>query len=565
MPAFSQYPAQVQERIRHFEDSVGVVRYMIKGQPAPTLADRMAHYNVKGLSIAVINDGKVEWARGYGWADVEAKRPVTTETLFEPGSISKSLNAMGVLSLVEKGKLSLDSDINTYLKSWRFPYDTVSHGKIITLMHLLSHTAGLSVHGFRGYLKGEELPTLPQILDGAPPANSPPVRSEFEPGLRHQYSGGGTMISEMMAMDASGMPYDKLIYKTVFKPLGMSSSFFTQPPPAKYADRLATGYTDGGNAMPTHYPILLEQAAGGLWTTPSDLCKFIIEMQQSAEGKSNKVLSQAMTQTMLTPYLNPDAALGVFIEDRNGHLWFQHSAGNYGFCGKYYGSLEEGKGVVVFMNSEYSYQLIDEVIQAVANVYDFPGMERAEAPVEKEVISLTSEQMERYTGIYSDTVQHAYVGITREGDKLFFHGSPERWEALFTSPTDFFSVESLSEKHFILSPEGKVLGYSRTMDGKELSRPTRLEPVTIPASLQEKYVGEYADPRGGSISIVIQNGRLWLSGGAEEYLMRFVSEDSFILLEDFGATYQFTSEGTSEIKGMIAKTRQEEIELKKVK
>ncbi|MBK9104398.1 MAG: beta-lactamase family protein [Saprospiraceae bacterium] len=149
----------------------------------------MAYYHVQGLSIAVVHDYKVAWAKGYGWADKKERKPVTPETLFEPGSISKSLNAVGLLKLVQDQKLDLHTDINTYLTSWQFPYDSISHGKKITLAQLLSHSAGLTVHGFPGYDLSAQIPTVPQILDGEYPANTPPVRSAFEPGIRFQYSG----------------------------------------------------------------------------------------------------------------------------------------------------------------------------------------------------------------------------------------------------------------------------------------------------------------------------------------------------------------------------------------
>ena len=168
----TNYSKEVEERIRQVEQDALFVKFAVKGQKLTTLQDQMAAFNVNGLSIAVINDYKVEWAKGYGWANVEEKKPVTPATLFEPGSISKSLNALGVMKLVQDKKIDLQTDINRYLKSWQFPYDTASHGKKITIQNLLSHTAGLTVHGFPGYYYGDSFPTIPQILDGKPPANT---------------------------------------------------------------------------------------------------------------------------------------------------------------------------------------------------------------------------------------------------------------------------------------------------------------------------------------------------------------------------------------------------------
>ena len=163
----------------------------------------MKKYNINGVSIAVIHNYQIEWARGYGFADVSENRPVTEKTLFQAASISKSLNSVGVLKLVQEKKLDLNSDINKYLVTWKFPYDEKSNNKIITLTNLLSHTGGLTIHGFPGYAKGEVLPTLPQILDGQKPANTEAVRSSTEPGKRVIYSGGGITISQMIVMDVT--------------------------------------------------------------------------------------------------------------------------------------------------------------------------------------------------------------------------------------------------------------------------------------------------------------------------------------------------------------------------
>jgi CubicO group peptidase (beta-lactamase class C family) len=275
------------------------------------LEKQMQTYSINGLSIAVIKDFKLDWAKGYGWADKEEKRPVTINTRFQAASISKSINSLALLKLVQQGKINLDMDINTYLHSWKFPYDSMSKQKKITLANLLSHTAGLSVHGFRGYTNAEERPTIIQILDGVKPANSKAVRSIFEPGLRSQYSGGGTTITQLLLTDLTGKRYEEYMQQEVLKPLDMTNSFFTQPPESG-TPGLATGYVNG-NAIAGKYHTYPEQAAAGLWTTPTDLAKYIIETQLAYGGKSAKVLNQAFMQKRLTPYIDSNAALGVFM------------------------------------------------------------------------------------------------------------------------------------------------------------------------------------------------------------------------------------------------------------
>jgi CubicO group peptidase (beta-lactamase class C family) len=174
------------------------------------------------LSVAVIQNYKMVWAKAYGWADDSLKVPATMQTLFQAASISKSLNGVGVLKLVQDKKIDLYADINDYLTSWEFPYDSLSKGKKISMINLLSHTAGLTVHGFDGYSPGEPLPTIEEILDGKKPANSDPVRSMNAPGLKSEYSGGGTVITQLIVMDVTHAAYDQYMYDNVLKPLGMT-------------------------------------------------------------------------------------------------------------------------------------------------------------------------------------------------------------------------------------------------------------------------------------------------------------------------------------------------------
>lgn len=339
----------------------------------------MAHYRVKGVTVAVIHDYKIVLAKGYGYADDSSKIPVTTQTLFQAASISKSLNAIGLLKLVQEHKLDLYTDINQYLTSWKFPYDARSKGKKITVIQLLSHTAGLNVHGFPGYERGAGIPSLVQILDGRPPANSPAIRSEFEPGLKSMYSGGGITLSQQIVMDITHEPYAQYMDERVLKPLGMNSSSYEQPYSSIDPTLLATAYDAGGKEIPGKYHIYPEQAAAGLWTNPTDLAQYIIETQLALEGRSGKVLDQELTKLRLTPYLKDNFALGVFINDFNGIRYFGHSGGNEGFRSQYYGSLEGGDGVVVMVNSDNG-GIIPEIVNSLAKIYHLKGLYQEKTP-----------------------------------------------------------------------------------------------------------------------------------------------------------------------------------------
>jgi CubicO group peptidase (beta-lactamase class C family) len=434
------------------------------------LQDRMRHYHVKGLSIAVINNYQMVWAKGYGWANEKEQRPVTTNTLFKPGSISKTLNALGVLKLVQEKQLSLDKDINEYLTSWKFPYDSLSKGKKINLAHLLSHTGGLSVYGgFPGYSPNDILPTIPEILDGKAPANTPAVRSLFEPGLQFQYSGGGTIISQLILTENSHQSYEKFMYNRVLKPLGMLNSFYSAAPPSKQVfNKIATGYTKNGDTVAATFRIYPEQAPLGLWTTPTELAKYLIETQLSYKGRSSKLLNQEMTRLHLTPFIDQSAAMGVFTLDKNGERYFFHDAANEGFRGMFYGSLDGGNGVIVFVNSDDG-DIILELLASVANVYDWKGFDK---PQNINTIQLSDSVAAKYVGSY--LYDGILAEVTKKQDGLYYWTQGQDVKMYFTSEKDFVNMEFLAEKSFLTNLNGMVTGFARKVNGKEFSPAQKL-------------------------------------------------------------------------------------------
>jgi CubicO group peptidase (beta-lactamase class C family) len=393
--ATNGYTGDVAKHIEQVEQNLGA-HYMLKGQAPFTLKERMAHYHINGLTIAVIRNYHIEWARGYGWADSAEQRPVTVHTLFQAASISKSLNAVGVLLLAQEGKLDPYADINNYLTGWRFPYDSLSKGKKITVANLLSHTGGLTIHGFPGYSKGDTLPSLTEILDGKRPANTGAVRSMYEPGLKSEYSGGGTTITQLIVQDITHEPYDLYMKEKVLDRLGMRESFYTQPAPAAKSSLLATAYYVDGKEVKGKYHIYPEEAPAGLWTNPSDLARYIIETQLSYEGKSAKVLNQQYTKLRLTPYIDQSAALGVFINKFDGESYFQHGGANEGFRSQYWGSLDGGNGVVVMVNSDNG-GILPEVVNSVATVYGWKDFYK---PEYKTFLDMTPGQLQAYEGKY---------------------------------------------------------------------------------------------------------------------------------------------------------------------
>lgn len=260
----------------------------------------MQKRKVPGLSLAVVSEGKIVRARGYGVIESGSSTPVTEDTLFQAGSVSKPVAAFGAMRLVETGKLSLDDDVNATLKSWKVPENEFTATEKITLRRLLSHTAGLTVHGFPGYAVDAPQPTLVQILSGEKPANTSAVRADLEPGSRWRYSGGGYSVMQQLVIDVTGHPYPEFMHDTVLKPAGMLGSTFAQPLPPDLAAKTATGHSHG-KPVKGRWHVYPEMAAAGLWTTASDLARFAIAMQQSIAGKPGALLSAETAELMVTP------------------------------------------------------------------------------------------------------------------------------------------------------------------------------------------------------------------------------------------------------------------------
>src|SRR5229473_778871 len=281
--------ADLEQKIQHVEN--GLQRAVtIQGQPAPKMiiAERMKHYKVPGVSVAVIEAGKLEWAREYGVTSVGGGKPVNAETLFQAASISKHVAAMVALRLVEQGKLSLDEDVNLKLRSWKVPENEFTKDQKVTLRRLASHSAGLTVHGFPGYDVDDKIPTLVQIFNGEKPANTAPIRVDFVPGTDERYSGGGITIEQQLMIDVSGKQFPALMKETVLDKVGMSDSSYEQPLPLARAAFTAGGTYGDGKLVHGKWHVYPEMAAAGLWTTPTDLAKFAIEIALSRQGKSNK-------------------------------------------------------------------------------------------------------------------------------------------------------------------------------------------------------------------------------------------------------------------------------------
>jgi len=344
--------------------------FTVRGEPVArsSLADRMAELGVPGVSVAVLVDGEIAWARGYGLADVESSRPVTPNTLFQAASISKPVAALAALRLVESGRADLDGDVNAYLTSWRVPDNAFTVQAPVTLRGLLTHRAGLTVWGFPGYGPDEEVPDGPGVLDGH--GNTDPVRVYKAPGESWRYSGGGYTVMQRLVADVHGKPFAAVMREEVLDPIGMLRSTYEQPIPPERRDDIATGYRANGDRVPGGWHTYPEQAAAGLWTTPSELALYAREMQRAWKGESTRVLGEALAREMLTPDAD-DWGLGPAISEDGER--FRHGGSNQGFRCTFAAYIDGDDGVFVMTNSDSGSELASEVAITVAHAYGWSG------------------------------------------------------------------------------------------------------------------------------------------------------------------------------------------------
>jgi CubicO group peptidase (beta-lactamase class C family) len=336
------------------------------------LEDLMTESHVPGVSIAVIKDFKIHWAKGYGVADMENGARVDAETLFQAGSVSKPVAAMAVLKAVQDGRFSLDDDINNILCSWKLPDGSFTKDCRVTPRMLASHTSGLGDgFGFPGYEPGDPLPTLVQILNGQPPSNVGPVLMERPPLSAMKYSGGGSTILQLALTDVIQQPFPQILQDYVIAPIGMMNSAYEQPLSSMRDRSAARGHDRYGRSMGAKWHVHPELFAAGLWTTPTDLAKFAIEVQMSVHGRSNRVLSKSTVQEMLNPVGIGDFAVGFMVEKRGQGWYIQHGGTNQGFMCLLVAHKLHGYGLVAMTNSMSGQVIIDEVRKRVERVYEW--------------------------------------------------------------------------------------------------------------------------------------------------------------------------------------------------
>jgi len=430
-------------------------KLVIRGEHRPpvSLAQRMEQLKVRAVSIAVVRDGKLDWARAYGYADREWKIRATPDTLFQAGSISKPITALAALRGVDAGTLDLDRNVNDYLKSWQLPDNEFTAVHKVTVRNILNHTAGLTVWGFPGYTRAAGMPSIVDVLDGK--GNTPPIRVWKQPDQSWRYSGGGYTILQLLLSDQSGMPFPVLMRDRVLKPLGMNHSTYEQPLPQALRAIAAAGYDRKGKKVEGDWHVYPEMAAAGLWTTPSDLAKYVIAIQRANRGDTH-LLSPKLTRAMLIPGMSNHGLGPVMTEDG---LRFGHNGADEGFQANFTGFLDGRGGAVVMTNSDNGGHLAEELILTLGNLYGWPGIK----PVERSVAQVSVTILNSLAGTYAvltggDNGKTEDFDVAREGGTLVMTYNGEKvLKLLPESDRKFFDSDSGMPVEFSLEDKAATI------------------------------------------------------------------------------------------------------------
>ena len=427
---------------------------VIEGQPVEhrTLDEAMRQHAVPAVSVAVIDNGELAWARAWGVIEAGSDAPVTPETIFQAGSVSKPVAALLALALVDDGVLELDRPINEALRSWKVPDNEFTRTRAVTLRHTITHQAGFTPFAYSIPRDGRQFPAMAALLAGGID-DWPAVGVEFVPGSRLAYSNSGYCVLQLVLEDRSRLSLHQLATQLMFGPLKMGHSRFDDPISAALLATAACGHRrepaadgQGQVAVPVEDKARIAPAAtGGLWTTPTDLARLAIEVTRAWRGESELLVSKQLARAFLTPQVENEG-LGIYLQGEGPTLAARHGGAMTGFTTQLVFYPEAGKGVALMVNSEGqgAQMLATELIATIANEYAWPGY-----PVRRTLATATPQQLDELVGVYdADFARNFSFSVTVKDGKAMgqvnqyppFEMQPTTERDLFVQPTTSLEI-----------------------------------------------------------------------------------------------------------------------------
>ncbi|KAF1083025.1 MAG: hypothetical protein GQF41_0792 [Candidatus Rifleibacterium amylolyticum] len=331
------------------------------------LKNSLKRHNVAGISFAVLRDFHLAYAQCEGVINSESRQPLWPDSLFQGASISKIISAVLTMILVEKGKLNLDKPVKKYLKSWKLPENEWTKDTPVTIRHILSHFSGINVPTYRGFFKEDPLPTFKDVLNGSGPCDAPAVIVEEPVDEQFIYSTGAFAVLQMILEDVANENFETLVQRELLQPLSMHRTCFSQPLPGYLSENAACGHRSDGEPVAGNWYVYPTQAGSGVWTTPTDLAKFALHLQQILHDDAAGLLQPQTLKEMLSPYREPFFGLGFALyNDKGPGRFFGHTGNTEGYRSMFIAHESSGCGAFILANSDNADPVIKEVINQIA-------------------------------------------------------------------------------------------------------------------------------------------------------------------------------------------------------
>ncbi len=418
-----------------------------------TLQERMGFYEVPAVSIAIIDNYEVIWAKGYGISSVNASDSISTSTMFQAASLSKPITSTMLIQLAEKGILDIDEPVNSQLKKWKIPNNQYTANIDITPRMILLHTSGLNIPGFPGYNASDSVPKIIDILNGQEPAKTERIIPTFIPNSKWSYSGGGYVVLQLLLEETTGKTFQQLMQSYILDPLDIENSTFEQPLPNNKYKFAAKGHLQDKAIVDGNWHIYPELAAAGLWTTPFDLASVIVDLQKSIKSDSGKLLRQESAINMLSKHWG-DMGLGYLIRNENENTAFTFNGGNVGYRCDFFSFLNNGKGAVIMTNSDNGQNLINEIYRSIAKQYNW-------SDYNQEIIELKEVSFEKLLQLQAN-----YIAYWPNGDEYKFNLEFESGKLYFNRKDKKYNVVPVDEKYLKVLENGWTLDFSSNADEK---------------------------------------------------------------------------------------------------
>lgn len=339
-------------------------------------------HDISGLSIAIVKDGEIQYKKAYGHRSEAEKKIINEESLFQAGTLSQALVAIAILKEVQEGTYELNTDINEYLRNWKVRKSSITENNPVSIFHLLSHNAGINIKQFDAYHESENMASLIDILNGEGNALNKKILPIKYPGASFSFSSGGFAILQQLIVDTQKDSFESYMKASILDPLGMKKSRFDQPKGKllKAFSNAAYGHDDEGVFFGKR-PLYTTIAASGLWSTPADLAKIIIRIQDALQGENSFVLSPEATTVMLesisaTQQENIAFSLGFYNYTRKKEAFFGYHGSAAGFSAMMIGHKSDAYGAVIMLNKQTENELTEddirlEIMTLISDYFDW--------------------------------------------------------------------------------------------------------------------------------------------------------------------------------------------------